>query len=886
MLPEREPSTAGARILATLYLASGATGLCYEVLWSRMLTAQFGVSILGVAVTVIAFLLGLGLGSIFAARRPRATATASLRTFALLEGGVALYALALPAINAALGPQLEALAPQLGTGQWHLLQALLALLLLALPATAMGASFPIVLGAFAWTGQLLGRMYGLNCLGAAGGALLSLALLAALGWSAAVQAVAAAGLAIALAAALLARSTLRNSAPAQAAQMGEALVRLPRRGTLLAYAAVGACALMLEIAWTRLYGMVMLRTEYVLALILAVYLSGTALGSLLVARVRNLPALAAAVPLTACACTLAGLWALPAFSTWIQQRNFDSLASALAVQALALGLVTLPTTAALGAWLPTIARQSGSNGPQEAALLYGANCLGAAAGAALTVLVLIPMLGTTASIALAAVLILGLGFFLGAPRAQLLALPVALAFAWMLHAFPPPAQMMANASTVGQELYRYEDAVCLNHVTQQANGQRVLLTDLQHMDASSDPAAVQVQADQARLPLLLHPAPRSVLFLGLGTGISASGSLPFPHLERTAVEISPGASTAARTWFAPVNGGVTNFLRIEHDDARHFLAAGRQRYDVIVGDLFHPDLAGMGNLLSIEQFARARDRLAPGGIFTQWLALNQFDRPSLHAVLRGFAQVFPGAALFVDGMHLALVGAASGPLQADWMLAGHADMNAQQWDAATGEEGVYTWLGRYWGPIAAGIGPVQSEAQPVIEYRLPHLRYEEQSPLADVLLELLRQRPDLDTASRQISIGSAQRAAFANAYLANELAMQSYLAALAGDAAQSRQLTRLAYEANPRDHWIASAVADDLFDSAVQSGGLQRSALDQVLRIYPQHVEALRALWHQQRAAEPQQAARTLALLRKAAPLDGEAAASNADTHAQAPDGN
>jgi len=881
----------GARILAALYLGSGATGLCYEVLWSRMLIAQFGVSILGVATTVVAFLLGLGLGALLATRpRLRLAPTRSLQTFAALELAVALYALALPAINADLAPRLEALAPLLAAAQWHSLQALVSLLLLGLPAAAMGASFPMVLRAFAWSPALLGRVYGLNCLGAAAGALLSLALLAAWGWASAVQIVAALGASIAAAAALLARTAIWRAAPAAPVR-----IDAPRAagGALglrvwLSYAAVGACALMLEMAWTRLYALVMLRTEYVLALILAVYLLGTAIGSLLAARAQNLRRLATAVPLTACACTLAGLWALPHLSVWIQEQHFTSLTQALGVQALALGLCTLPTTAALGAWLPLLARTDGGGAPEDAVALYGANCLGAAGGAALTVLVAIPVVGTTASVALAAVLMLCLGLALGAPRALLLAVPLALGAAWALREFPAPQAMMPAQSDPGRQLFRYEDAVSLNHVTELPNGQRVLLTDLQHMDASSDPAAVQIQADQARLPLLLHPVPRSVLFLGLGTGISASGSLVYPRLQRTAVELSAGAVIAAQTWFAPVNGGVATRMDLVHDDARHYLAASTQHYAVIIGDLFHPDLAGMGNLLSVEQFARARARLEDEGIFVQWLALNQFDRETLHTVLRSFQRVFPDAVLFLDGMHLALVGSPHGRQRAGDVLHGHADLDAQQLDQASGGEGALTWLGRYWGPIAAGIGAVQREARPVIEFRLPQLRYQDDSPLAEILLEMLRRRPDADTACAQLGIAPEQRSGFLNAYLASELSVQSWIAALGADRDHARELTRLAYEANARDRWIASTLADELFAAAGHEAdpAASRAALTQVLRVFPEHVEALRALWHLQRAQGDAQAEATLARLRAAAPLDREARAGVALAPERATNGN
>ncbi len=86
------------------------------------------------------------------------------------------------------------------------------------------------------------------------------------------------------------------------------------------------------------------------------------------------------------------------------------------------------------------------------------------------------------------------------------------------------------------------------------------------------------------------------------------------------------------------------------------LSSTQRHYDVIVGDLFHPDIAGMGSLLSVQQFQRARNHLNMDGIFVQWLALNQFDIQSLNAVLRSFQRVYPNAQIFMDGMHLALVG--------------------------------------------------------------------------------------------------------------------------------------------------------------------------------------------------------------------------------------
>lgn len=875
---------ASAYVLGALILLSGATGLSYEVLWARALSLQFGASIFGAGATVSAFMLGLGAGALLAARwLARATARQSVLVFALLELAVAAYALALPAIEGACAPLVEALAAHLQRGPWLALQAAGAVILLALPAAAMGASFPAALRALPDSPGLVGRVYAINCLGAAAGALLSAGLLADVGWADALHAIAALGGGVSAVACVMyavhAGPTPGAGDGHMAPPDGGAARTTVEMARLFAYAGVGALALLLELAWTRLYGIVMLRTEYVLAMILAVYLLGTALGSALTARLRtprSVELACRAVPLLACTAILVGLWTLPWFSRWSQQVQYGSLAAALGGQALALGGCMLPTTAALGAWLPLLARRGGGAEPAGlgGAMLYGANCLGAALGAALAVALAIPALGSAASVALCAVGLLALGPTLGPWRIQVAALPFALAAAWGLRHFPPPERMLPPGALAGAELYRYEDALSLNHVTATPDGQRILMTDLRHLDASSEPSAVRIQANQGRLPLLLHAAPHSVLFLGLGTGISASASRVYAGLASTAVEISPGAIEAARRWFEPVNGGITRTLRIAVDDARHFLMSTGARYDVIVGDLFHPDLAGMGGLLSVEQFGRARARLADDGVFVQWVALNQFDAATLEAVLRAFDKAFPGAQLFVDGLHLAMVGSPAPLRDAQAMTRNLGALPAPLRAEATGGEGAATWLGRYWGPIGAGVGPVQSELRPVIEYRLPGLRYGDRDTLGEVLRMLLRRRPDARAAAVQLGVGAEQWDSFESAYTASALAAESWLAGIENDTPRSIAFIRLAYEANPSDHWAASALADDMYAAAQQQGITDApGTLERILHVDPENVGALRALWHRERDSGRADAGRMLARLRALAPLDAEAAA-------------
>ncbi len=828
-----------------LYLFSGITSLAYEVLWIRMLSLQFGVSIFGVVVTVTAFMAGLGLGSLVGSlwgRRLRHP----LRWFAVLEGSVALFALVSPLLLRSLDGSLTAMAAGSGLSTWLGLQMLVVVLVLLLPAFAMGAGFPLILSAMRGSGVSLAGIYGVNAIGGALGALLPLWLLPTLGWLAAVQGVALMGLLVAFLAWLGSRRL--PQAVAMAAQE-----RPPGRW-LLAYGGIGVAALMLEIGWTRLFGMVLLRTEYVLAVILAIFLVGIGLGSLLARHMRQ-GWWFGALPVIACGFALLSLWLLAPLAAWAEQTRFDSLFSALLQQGSAIVSLTLPVTLVLGAWLPLLTRRLGG-GHHYGAWLYGANAIGAALGTLLAGFLFIPAIGTSATIVAGALLLLALGLSWAPARRWWLAAPLMLLLAWPVMRMPPVSALMPAAYAQAHSIYTHEDAISITHVIEREDGQRLLLADLRRMDASSDPGSVAAQMNQARLPLLLHPAPRSVLFLGLGTGISAAGSLPFPGLQRSAVELSQGAIVAARDYFTPVNGAVSQRLTLVRDDARHFLLSSTALFDVIIGDLFHPDLVGRSALLSRQQFQRARARLGEGGIFVQWLAMNQFDTRNLDVVLRTFRRVFPEAVLFVDGFRLALVGRKAGPgqasIEATAMLANLARMNEETASRATGGEGAWTWLGRYWGRIPASAGPVQDEWAPVIEYRLPGARYSGALDLSQLLADLLARRPPLAQAVQDLRVAARDAEHFERAYAATSLAFRSWVALLRQRPAEGQRLLPLAYQANPADRWIGFAMADGIFGNlaAAQARGMsERQVLEAVLRIRPDHTGALHRLWQLARDA-------------------------------------
>jgi spermidine synthase len=866
------------RWLTGLYFVSGAVSLAYEVLWARMLSVQFGVSIFGVVVTVCAFMVGLGVGSLVGTS-VSARVQHPLRYFAMLELGVGLFALLVPFIAPTVNAELSAFAPGVSLTTWFVFQLAAAFVLLLIPAFAMGAGFPLLLAAARDTDASLGRVYGFNALGGVVGALAPLGLLPVLGWLATAQSFAAAGIVVSIIAFALAAR--RTTAVANSTTV---TITLPPKLTLLMYAGIGAAALMLEISWTRVFGMIMLRTEYVLAVIIAVFLLGIGSGSVLAKRLTHARWLLI-LPVVASVGAVLTLWFLAPVSRAIEASHFSSLSTALVAQGTVLALLTLPVTFALGAWLPLLAKRVGGDAKQGA-WLYGVNSLGAAFGTLVAGFVFIPLVGTAATIAIATLLLLFCGLVLAQARRAWFAFVLAAISLWPVLSLPPVAALLPRALGETHDVLVYEDALSLTHVVERSDGQRVLLDDLQRMDAASDPDAVVVQQNQARLPLLLHPQAHTVLFLGMGTGISASGALAYPDLQLTAVELSRGAVIAARDWFAPVNNDIVKHMRIVRDDARRFLVSDRAYYDVIIGDLFHPDLAGRSALLSVEQFTRARARLNTGGVFVQWIALNQFDAASLDIVLRSFSLAFPQGVVFIDPFRLALVGSKDRAVNASDVLTNLARLSAEARNNATGGEGAWTWLGRYFGPIKSLVrddGDVQHETAPRIEYLLPKARYRGELDLAALLTQLLKQRPAWQRAADELQLPVDTREQFEKSYSATELALAGWVAALRGKAEEGNRLLQLAYQANPQDRWVGVALVTPIWsqlEAMLQQGARvqdtfgkdARDVLAAILRIRPDHVPALKMLLNLEQVAGNQQRVDELRVqLIQLSPLDHDA---------------
>src|SRR5260221_14550513 len=84
-------------LLYCCFFLSGASSLVFEAVWTRQLGLVFGSTTLAISTVLSVFMGGLALGSAIAGRvadRPRSP----LVVYAVVEAGVGLYGLGLPAV--------------------------------------------------------------------------------------------------------------------------------------------------------------------------------------------------------------------------------------------------------------------------------------------------------------------------------------------------------------------------------------------------------------------------------------------------------------------------------------------------------------------------------------------------------------------------------------------------------------------------------------------------------------------------------------------------------------------------------------------------------------------------------------------------------------------
>jgi spermidine synthase len=213
--------------------------------------------------------------------------------------------------------------------------------------------------------------------------------------------------------------------------------------------------------------------------------------------------------------------------------------------------------------------------------------------------------------------------------------------------FVPPGIDRRTALTAGTLLYYREGATGTISV-KALTGERSLSIDGK-VDASTS-RDMLTQKMLAHVPLLLHPNPRQVGIVGLGSGVTLASALVHPVDSVDVVEISPEVVDAS-VHFADVNRRALDDprTRLVRGDGRTHLSLTSRRYDVIISEPSNPWMAGVASLFTREFFRTARERLAARGIFCQWAHTYDMSDADLRSIVATFREVFPDGTMWLAG---------------------------------------------------------------------------------------------------------------------------------------------------------------------------------------------------------------------------------------------
>lgn len=669
--------------LFSLFFVSGATTLVYEVSWTRQTGLLFGHTVLAGSVVLASLFLGLAIGYSLGGRI--SSSGKPLLWFGVCEIAAAAWAVCVPALLSVLQSRTIVAWTSSESVAWQFASRAGIGVMLLLPATiALGATLPLMSQALARASIHQARIaaigYAINTVGAMVGTLVcSYLLLVRVGVARSSYVAAFVGMLAGVIAIALSRThdtkVVETFAPAPPVEaLGE--FRYGRRNGKpshgirtsvgLTIAAIsGFTTLALEILYTRLFSLVFHNSTYTFGNVIAVFLLALAVGAALVAMLMHRVepdtilfwcGIAAAVSCCLCLALFVNITRLQYF---VSGETFTG--HLLRGFALVFAYVMLPVTIC-GMILPATWQSlatSHSTG-RVVGTLAMVNAVGAASGSLAASFILLPTIGLWGGFLVIAGMLL-----LIAAMSLLLEPNQPYSMKWRSAIIVSALLCVLGvgfASTSWSLLGRDRDEVLLTRresaygwidVTRSKNREAWYIRQNLHYRLGGTGEEAMRERRQARLPMLLHPDPKHVLFLGMGTGVTAAGAIQHPETKTIEVVELIADVTAAAKELGHRNDLVLEDDRVHvtTDDARHFLLGTNERFDVIVSDLFVPWESETGYLYTIEHYAASADRLGERGLFCQWLPIYQMGHREFTMIADTFATVFPETTLWWGNMN-------------------------------------------------------------------------------------------------------------------------------------------------------------------------------------------------------------------------------------------
>ena len=648
----------GARTVQLLialicFFFSGFAGLVYEVVWIRQASLLFGSTTFALSTVLAVFFLGLACGSYLFGRYGQRTGH-PLLVFALVEIGLGLSALASPyAFELAdifYGTVYQSLA---GHAILHFLTRIVLVGFVILPPTVlMGATLPLFCRQFVRSDakivRSVGLLYGINTLGAALGCVCAgFVLLPELGFLDTVRLGAVLNILVGIVAGSLpiARSGLARPRLLRPEERGH-------WGVFALFFAVGFVALGSEVLWTRYLGLLIANTVYTYTLTLAVVLVGLVLGSVLASlffdrtghRARYFGALQVLLGLVVLLLMMlpSDIWRRLGEEWWIY------------------AVLLLPPGVLGGASFPLAVRmvvEDASAASGGTGKIAAVNTLGGIAGALAIGFVGLPFFGLESSLLFVTGTSLAVGFaaWIWLDRTSTLAVKAAFiglfSCVWLGVFCLLPTRIPADFLGEREELIDFREGYGSNlAVIRQDRG---LQLEINRWWQGRDRKTHQVMA--AHVPMLLHPEPKRVLLVGVGTGQTAARFLLYPIDRLECVDIEPTIFGFIRPHFDS-RWMEDPRVKLIGADGRNYLRHTPSTYDVISLELGQLSRPGVASFYTADFYRQVKKRLRSGGFLVQFVPLSLLTTDHFRSTVQSFLEAFPHSLLWYNTSELLLIG--------------------------------------------------------------------------------------------------------------------------------------------------------------------------------------------------------------------------------------
>lgn len=654
--------------IVAIFVLSGASGLIYEVVWSRQLVLVFGNTTQAIAAILTGYFGGMAVGSLVGGRvadRVRSP----LRLYGALELVLVAVVLATPLlfslIRSVYGSAYSSLVdqPALLAG----IRFVLAVLALAPATVLMGATLPSLSRHLARRaadlGDVFGRLYAANTIGAiVGAAAAGFVLIEVLGLSDSLRVGAVGSVVAGVTALILARwqdvapldpvgpdgfrsAVATTTDPLAEPARHDTSATVPDRVDLRRVAVVmsfvsGLTSLGYQTLWTRLLSSGTGGSSYVFSAILVFFLMGLAIGPFIVeiAARRGMDTLG----WLARTQVLVGVLAT-AGTLLIAFRPLD------VPDWIAWMVIVLPTATAIGLSLPLASRLIASGDHRvgsDTGLLLGTNTLGIVIGTVGIPFIAMPTIGSPVTVLVLAVANIAAAWWIWRQqpsrhrRTEVLSAPIAVA-AVLAIALTGLARdpSVVRIERTGHMFAAGEDEIASVQAGTIADQPQLWVAGTSMTGMTVDTRLMSV------LPAMARPDARSLLVIAFGMGSSyRTGLILGDRVD--GVELVPTVPRMLKYFYPDADAVLADprgYLVIS--DGRNYVELTDRKYDTIVVDPPPPiESAGTGVLYSREFYAAAARRLNAGGVMMEWIPYGQrLDEFMAHA--RTFADVFPEVTL-------------------------------------------------------------------------------------------------------------------------------------------------------------------------------------------------------------------------------------------------